>query len=142
MRRVATRTRQFRLLASGAAVAGLVALVCVWTIAAAQTPTDIVTDFKYGSIGTEDQEGLPYWIWQVLPKMFADKLPAGGYGALGMLWEPGHDLPIGFSQTPVDYRLPPPSLDEHGEEIRAWLSDPGGFEARSARTSTSGGADE
>jgi crotonobetainyl-CoA:carnitine CoA-transferase CaiB-like acyl-CoA transferase len=50
--------------------------------------------------------------------------------------------PIGFSQTPVDYRLPPPSLDEHGDEIRAWLSVPGGVEARSARTSTSGGADE
>ena len=29
--------------------------------------------------------------------------------------------PIGFSETPVDYRFPPPSLDEHGQEIRAWL---------------------
>jgi crotonobetainyl-CoA:carnitine CoA-transferase CaiB-like acyl-CoA transferase len=29
--------------------------------------------------------------------------------------------PITFSRTPVDYRLPPPGLDEHGEEIRAWL---------------------
>jgi crotonobetainyl-CoA:carnitine CoA-transferase CaiB-like acyl-CoA transferase len=34
--------------------------------------------------------------------------------------------PIRFSQTPVDYRLPPPSLDEHGEELRAWLSREGG----------------
>jgi crotonobetainyl-CoA:carnitine CoA-transferase CaiB-like acyl-CoA transferase len=30
--------------------------------------------------------------------------------------------PITFSETPVDYRLPPPGLDEHGEEIRAWLA--------------------
>ena len=30
--------------------------------------------------------------------------------------------PIRFSATPPDYRLPPPSLDEHGEEIRRWLS--------------------
>jgi crotonobetainyl-CoA:carnitine CoA-transferase CaiB-like acyl-CoA transferase len=30
--------------------------------------------------------------------------------------------PITFSETPADYRLPPPGLDEHGEEIRAWLS--------------------
>jgi crotonobetainyl-CoA:carnitine CoA-transferase CaiB-like acyl-CoA transferase len=30
--------------------------------------------------------------------------------------------PITFSETPADYRLPPPSLDEHGEEIRAWLA--------------------
>jgi crotonobetainyl-CoA:carnitine CoA-transferase CaiB-like acyl-CoA transferase len=29
--------------------------------------------------------------------------------------------PIRFSETPVDYRFPPPSLDEHGQEIRAWL---------------------
>lgn len=29
--------------------------------------------------------------------------------------------PIRFSETPPDYVLPPPRLDEHGEEIRAWL---------------------
>ncbi len=32
--------------------------------------------------------------------------------------------PITFSSTPVDYRLPPPALDEHGGEIRAWLAGP------------------
>jgi len=32
--------------------------------------------------------------------------------------------PIRFSETPPDYRLPPPSLDEHGEEIRRWLVAP------------------
>ena len=31
--------------------------------------------------------------------------------------------PIRFSETPVDYRFPPPSLDEHGMQIRAWLTD-------------------
>ena len=30
--------------------------------------------------------------------------------------------PITFSETPADYLLPPPGLDEHGDEIRAWLS--------------------
>jgi crotonobetainyl-CoA:carnitine CoA-transferase CaiB-like acyl-CoA transferase len=29
--------------------------------------------------------------------------------------------PITFSETPARYELPPPGLDEHGEEIRAWL---------------------
>jgi crotonobetainyl-CoA:carnitine CoA-transferase CaiB-like acyl-CoA transferase len=29
--------------------------------------------------------------------------------------------PITFSGTPVDYRLPPPGLDEHGEQLREWL---------------------
>ena len=32
--------------------------------------------------------------------------------------------PITFSETPADYRLPPPSLDEHGAEIRRWLAAP------------------
>jgi crotonobetainyl-CoA:carnitine CoA-transferase CaiB-like acyl-CoA transferase len=31
--------------------------------------------------------------------------------------------PIRFSQTPVGYRFPPPSLDEHGDEIRRWLAE-------------------
>jgi crotonobetainyl-CoA:carnitine CoA-transferase CaiB-like acyl-CoA transferase len=30
--------------------------------------------------------------------------------------------PITLSATPPGYRLPPPSVDEHGAEIRAWLS--------------------
>ncbi|UQU64277.1 CoA transferase [Couchioplanes caeruleus] len=34
---------------------------------------------------------------------------------------PGVRNPITFSDTPAGYRLPPPGLDEHGEEIRAWL---------------------
>jgi crotonobetainyl-CoA:carnitine CoA-transferase CaiB-like acyl-CoA transferase len=32
--------------------------------------------------------------------------------------------PIRFSETPADYRLPPPGLDEHGEEVRRWLTTP------------------
>jgi len=36
---------------------------------------------------------------------------------------PGVRNPIGFSATPATYELPPPGLDEHGEEIRAWLSE-------------------
>ncbi|MEH1165309.1 CoA transferase [Micromonospora sp. CPCC 205539] len=34
---------------------------------------------------------------------------------------PGIRNPITFSDTPARYELPPPGLDEHGEEIRAWL---------------------
>jgi crotonobetainyl-CoA:carnitine CoA-transferase CaiB-like acyl-CoA transferase len=34
--------------------------------------------------------------------------------------------PIGFSQTPPRYDLPPPGLDEHGDAIRAWLAGPSG----------------
>ena len=29
-----------------------------------------------------------------------------------------------FSVTPPSYPLPPPKLDEHGDEVRAWLEHP------------------
>jgi crotonobetainyl-CoA:carnitine CoA-transferase CaiB-like acyl-CoA transferase len=32
--------------------------------------------------------------------------------------------PISFSATPPRYELPPPRLDEHGDELRDWLSCP------------------
>jgi crotonobetainyl-CoA:carnitine CoA-transferase CaiB-like acyl-CoA transferase len=32
--------------------------------------------------------------------------------------------PVGYSLTPPDYPLAPPGLDEHGEQIRAWLAKP------------------
>jgi crotonobetainyl-CoA:carnitine CoA-transferase CaiB-like acyl-CoA transferase len=35
---------------------------------------------------------------------------------------PGVRNPITFSETPTRYELPPPGLDEHGEEIRRWLT--------------------
>jgi RoxA-like, cytochrome c-like/Cytochrome C oxidase, cbb3-type, subunit III len=59
-----------------------------------------ITDhFKYGSIGSEPANGIPYWIWKVLPDMFPDKLPVPGkgYEGFGLIQEPGHDMPIGFS---------------------------------------------
>ncbi|MFC5813827.1 CaiB/BaiF CoA transferase family protein [Nonomuraea harbinensis] len=34
--------------------------------------------------------------------------------------------PIRFSESALTYELPPPELDEHGAELRAWLSEPGG----------------
>jgi crotonobetainyl-CoA:carnitine CoA-transferase CaiB-like acyl-CoA transferase len=34
--------------------------------------------------------------------------------------------PVRFSATPATYRLPPPELDEHGAELRAWLASPEG----------------
>jgi crotonobetainyl-CoA:carnitine CoA-transferase CaiB-like acyl-CoA transferase len=32
--------------------------------------------------------------------------------------------PITLSATPPDYPLPPPTLDQHGDEIRGWLAGP------------------
>ncbi|HET6674311.1 MAG TPA: hypothetical protein VFG71_03180 [Nitrospiraceae bacterium] len=60
--------------------------------------------FKYGSIGAEHDAGVPYWIWYVLPRMFPEKLPGpGGYASLGILWEEGQELPIGFTKKVIGF---------------------------------------
>jgi hypothetical protein len=33
--------------------------------------------FNYGSIGNETAQGLPYWIWQVLPVVFSGLISPG-----------------------------------------------------------------
>jgi mono/diheme cytochrome c family protein len=64
---------------------------------------DIEEHFKYGSIGGEAANGLPYWVWKALPVVFADRLPGEGYTSLGFIQEPGQDLPIGFSQGKIGF---------------------------------------
>lgn len=60
--------------------------------------------FKYGSIGAEYDAGVPYWIWYVLPRMFPEKLPGpGGYASLGVLWEQGQEMPIGFTKRTIGF---------------------------------------
>ncbi len=60
--------------------------------------------FKYGSIGAEDDQGIPFWIWLLMPKLFPEYLPRpGGYAALGFLWERGHETPIGFSTKTIGF---------------------------------------
>ena len=61
-------------------------------------------EFKYGSIGVEEDGGIPYWIWVVLPRIFPEYLPSpGGYTSLGILWEPGSEMPVGFSKRRIGY---------------------------------------
>ncbi|NEQ52257.1 MAG: c-type cytochrome [Leptolyngbya sp. SIO3F4] len=60
--------------------------------------------FKYGSIGAENEQGIPYWVWLVLPRLFPEKLPQpGGYTALGITWEPGHETPVGFTKKTIGF---------------------------------------
>ena len=44
-----------------------------------------------------------------------------GQGEAGM---PTIRHPLRFSATAARYELPPPGLDEHGEQIRRWLAGP------------------
>jgi mono/diheme cytochrome c family protein len=60
--------------------------------------------FLYGSIGTEETDGIPYWIWLVLPRIFPEYLPApGGYASVGVLSKDGHEMPIGFSKVTIGF---------------------------------------
>ncbi|NJN39234.1 MAG: cytochrome c [Acaryochloridaceae cyanobacterium CSU_3_4] len=64
-----------------------------------ESPAD---HFKYGSISTEQKEGVPLLIWEVLPRLFPEYLPRpGGYTALGMTWEEGKETPVGISRRKV-----------------------------------------
>ena len=68
---------------------------------AAPRTEDLARLFNHGSIGNEEVQGLPYWIWRVLPQIFPEHVPNGkdGYGAFGMYWRAGDKVPIGFSVT-------------------------------------------
>jgi hypothetical protein len=60
--------------------------------------------FLFGSIGTEAEQGVPYWIWLVLPRVFPDLLPRpGGYASLGLLSRADADMPIGLSKVTVGF---------------------------------------
>ena len=78
-------------------VAGLLALMR-FTADRPVEYADIGEHFKYGSTGGERESGLPYWVFQVMPRVCAKHLPGEGYASLGFVFEAGHDLPIGMSK--------------------------------------------
>jgi RoxA-like, cytochrome c-like len=61
---------------------------------------DDLDHFKYGSLGSEHEFGIPYWIWRALPELFSDKLPGNknGWQSVGFVFEKGKQLPVGMSQ--------------------------------------------
>src|SRR5436853_7394710 len=60
--------------------------------------------FKYGSLGAEGDWGIPYYLWMVLPRVFPDLMPGpGGYKSFGVVWEEGHEIPVGFSKKVVGF---------------------------------------
>ena len=75
-----------------------------------QNYANVIQQFKYGSVGTEQDQGIPYFIWSVLPDVFSDLLPAGagtGYERFGFIYEDQadeqHPRPIGatYREKPV-----------------------------------------
>lgn len=82
----------------------LVATLLVWFVLfrpVPQPPTnDPIARFNHRSIGNEAEQGLPYWIWRVLPQVFPEHMPgdADGYAAFGLNWSAGSELPVGFAK--------------------------------------------
>src|SRR5271165_753265 len=86
----------------------ILAAYLIWFFTLDRTPqyADITEHFKYGSIGSEPGGSIfssvggvlpPYWAFKALPQVCPEKLP-GGYASLGLIFEPGHDLPIGVAR--------------------------------------------
>lgn len=86
-------------------------VVALWAVVVATRDRpveydDIAEHFKYGSIGAEPGGSLlspvggtlpPYWMFKALPTICSDRLP-GGFASVGLVVEPGKDLPIGVSR--------------------------------------------
>ena len=81
--------------------------------------------YKYGSLGAEQQQSIPYWIWLILPRLFPEYLPSsGGYTSLDMVWEDGQELPVGFSKKTIGYpRVSPTCAACHASIVRQTIEN-------------------
>lgn len=128
-------------------LAGFLALIVVLILFAwfvllrpiAQPATnDPLYAFNHGSIGNETQQGLPYWIWRVLPTMFPEYLPGNqdGFGAIGVYWVAGDELPVGFSKKTLGVipRIAPNCAFCHQGSYRLHADGPATFVPAGAGT--------
>ena len=69
----------------------------------AEVFADPVAQFKYGSTGGDRNFGLPYVMWEAMPRLFADLMPEGradeGWAAFGFIYEPEEALPPEFGMS-------------------------------------------
>lgn len=99
-----------------ASVATVVAIAVLGTVAVGSevrpaTSKGVQSDspldhYQYGAIGMNPSARVPLYVFEVLPTLFPDLLPQNGrpgLQSLGLLYEPGHDLPIGFARHDSGY---------------------------------------
>jgi hypothetical protein len=89
---------------------------------------DLAQVFNHGTIGNEETQGLPFWIWRVLPQIFPDYLPGNkdGYGTFGVFWAQGEPVPVGFSVKTLGVipRVAPNCAFCHQGSYRLHADDP------------------
>jgi hypothetical protein len=66
-------------------------------------PANPEADFRHGVLRNASTPEIPYWIWLMLPRIVPELLPGQGYTSLGIAWELGDELPIGFSKRTAGY---------------------------------------
>src|SRR5687768_9210088 len=103
MRHTLARMAARQMLVAAAIFVGTLSVAVGCRPAPTPSEQDIVEHFKYGVLGTEETVGVPYWIFRVLPIVFADKLPdrpGTGWEKLGFIQEaPDRDRPIGTTRA-------------------------------------------
>jgi hypothetical protein len=83
--------------------------------------------YKYGVIGLGPASRIPLYIWEVMPGLCADALPdpKRGWASFGLIYEPGHDTPVGFARREIGYPSVEPNCSLcHTGTVRASASDP------------------
>lgn len=113
----------------------VVVIVFAWFVLLRPVPQPATNDpmqaFNHGSIGNETGQGIPYWIWRVLPTLFPEYLPGNqdGFGAIGVYWIGGDELPVGFSKKTLGLipRVAPNCAFCHQGSYRLHADDPATF---------------
>ncbi len=102
MRHTLVRRAAPQMLLAAAMFVGMLSLAAGCRTTPTPGEEDIVEHFKYGVLGTEETVGVPYWIFRVLPIVFADKLPnrpGTGWEKLGFIQESPDRGPIGTTRA-------------------------------------------
>ncbi|HEX6747747.1 MAG TPA: c-type cytochrome [Longimicrobium sp.] len=84
--------------------------------------------YKHGAIGMNPSARVPLYVWEVLPTLFPDLLPQNGrpgMEALGLLYEEGNPLPIGFARHDSGFPAVEPNCSLcHTGSYRAAVDSP------------------
>jgi hypothetical protein len=101
---------KMKFLIAGVLIAFVALLFTIWEKFYRDVPqprwigADQRSTFLYGAVDAERAQGIPYWIWLVLPRVFPEYMPGpGGYASLGMSWEETFEMPAGLAKKSIGY---------------------------------------